>query len=350
MDSLDVTNQEVVHPGQLGESDGCQVNTSLGQEAWMNIHKNARLTPYRREELVTRAARGEPVAGLARQFGISLRTARKWLARYRGEGAPGLQDRSSRPHASRRPTAPAIQLGIKVLRHQRWTCAQIAGAVGVSAATAARVARRAGLSRRGRLAPPPLVHRYEHARPGDLLHLDTKKLGRIAGVGHRITGRAGNVNVHHGIGWDHLHIGVDDHSRVAYVEVLPDESAVSARAFLRRALRWFRSHDVHVRRILTDNGSAYRSDSFRATCRALRVIHRRTRPYTPRTNGKAERFIQTALREWAYRRPYYSSADRARVLPGWLEHYNCARPHASPDRRPPLRRVPGGNNLMLAHT
>ena len=203
----------------------------------MNIHKNARLTPYRREELVTRAASDEPVAGLARQFGISLRTARKWLARYRGEGAPGLQDRSSRPHASPRATAPAIQLGIKVLRHQRWTCAQIAGAVGVSAATAARVARRAGLSRRGRLAPPPLVHRYEHARPGDLLHLDTKKLGRIAGVGHRITGRAGNVNVHHGIGWECLHIAVDDHSRVAYVELLGDDRGRTVAGFLRRALQ-----------------------------------------------------------------------------------------------------------------
>ncbi len=155
----------------------------------MNIHKNARLTPYRRAELVTRATRGEPVAALAQQFGVSLRTARKWLARYRAEGGPGLQDRSSRPHASPQATAPAIQLGIKVLRHQLWTCTQIARAVGVSGPTAARVARRAGLSRRGRLAPPPLVHRYEHAHPGDLLHLDTKKLGRIAGVGHRITGR-----------------------------------------------------------------------------------------------------------------------------------------------------------------
>ncbi len=155
----------------------------------MNIHKNARLTPYRREDLVTRAVRGEPVTDLARQFGVSIRTTRKWVARYRAEGPIGLQDRSSRPHVSPRATAPAIQLGIKVLRHQRWTCAQIAGAVGVSAATAARVVRRAGLSRRGRLDPPPLVHRYEHARPGDLLHLDTKKLGRIAGVGHRITGR-----------------------------------------------------------------------------------------------------------------------------------------------------------------
>jgi transposase InsO family protein len=320
------------------------------QEAWMNIHKNARLTPYRRGDLVARATRGEPVAGLARQFGVSLRTARKWLARYRAEGARGLQDRSSRPHASPQATAPAIQLGIKVLRHQRWTCAQIARAVGVSAATAARVARRAGLSRRGRLEPPPLVHRYEHAHPGDLLHLDTKKLGRIAGVGHRITGRGGNVNVHRGIGWECLHIAVDDHSRVAYVELLADERGRTVAGFLRRALQWFRAHGVSVRRILTDNGSGYISHSFRATCRALHVGHQRTRPYTPRTNGKAERFIQTALRKWAYVRPFYTSAARAAILPGWLEHYNCARPHGSLEGQPPMSRVPRGNNLMLVHS
>lgn len=316
----------------------------------MNVHKNARLTPCRREELVTRVLRGEPVADLARQGGISLRTARKWLARYRAEGPCGLQDRSSRPHRSPRATAPAIQLGIKVLRHQRWTCAQIAGAVGVSAATAARILRRAGLSRRGRLEPPPVAQRYEHARPGDLLHLDTKKLGRIAGVGHRITGRAGNVNRHHGIGWECLHIAIDDHSRVAYGELLADERGRTVAGFLRRALQWFRAHGVPVRRILTDNGSGYRSHSFRATCRALHVPHHRTRPYTPRTNGKAERFIQTALREWAYLRPYYTSAERAADLPGWLAHYNCARPHGSLDAQPPMSRFPGGNNLMLVHS
>jgi transposase InsO family protein len=260
---------------------------------------------------------------------VSVWTTRKWLARYRAEGPAGLQDRSSRPHTSPRATAPAIQLGIKVLRHQRWTCAQIAGAVGVSAATAARIVRRAGLSRRGRLAPPPLVHRDEPAHPGDLLHLDTKKLGRIAGVGHRITGRAGNVNLHHGIDWECLHIAVDDHSRVAYVELLAYEGGLTVAAFLSRALHWFRARGVRVRRVLTDNGSGYISRSFRATCRALHVRHRRTRPSTPRTNGKAERFIQTALREWAYVRPYYSSAERAAILPGWLEHYNCATPWQS---------------------
>lgn len=264
----------------------------------MNVHKNARLTPYRRAELVQRVQAGETGLQVAMALGVSVRTVRKWWARYRAEGVRGLVDRSSRPHVSPRQTAAATMLGIKVLRLQQWTCAQIAGAVGVSAATASRILRRAGLSRRGPLQAPLMAQRYEHAQPGDLLHLDTKKLGRIAGLGHRITGRrAGQVDVHRASGWEHLHIAVDDHSRVAYVELLGDERGVTAAGFLRRALRWFRGHQVRVRRILTDNGAGYISHSFRATCRALHVAHRRTRPYTPRTNGKAERFIQTALRE-----------------------------------------------------
>jgi len=316
----------------------------------MNVHKNARLTPLRRRELVVRLESGELARAVADRLGVSLRTVRKWRGRYRVEGARGLEDRSSRPHSSPRQTAPAIALGIKVLRLQRWTCAQIGRAVGVSAATAARILRRAGLSRRGRLEAPPVIQRYEYPAPGDLLHLDTKKLGRIAGVGHRFTGRAGNVNLHHGIGWEYLHIAVDDHSRVAYVELLTDERGVTAAGFLRRALRWFRARGVRVRRVLTDNGSGYISRSFRATCRGLHVVHRRTRPYTPRTNGKAERFIQTALREWAYLRPYYTSADRAHHLTGWIDHYNCARPHGSLAAQPPMSRLRGGNNLMLVHS
>jgi transposase InsO family protein len=317
----------------------------------MNVHKNARLTPYRRAELVQRVHAGESGVQVAMALGVSVRTIRKWWARYRAEGVSGLADRSSRPHVSPRQTAAATRLSIKVLRLQRWTCAEIAGAVGVSAATASRILRRAGLSRRGRLEAPLPAQRYEHAQPGDLLHLDTKKLGRIAGLGHRIMGRhAGRVDVHRASGWEYLHIAVDDHSRVAYVELLTDERGVTAAGFLRRALRWFRGHHVRVRRILTDNGSGYISRSFRATCRALHVAHGRTRPYTPRTNGKAERFIQTALREWAYRRPYYTSVDRAQQLPGWIDHYNCARPHASLAAQPPMSRLPGGNNLMLTHS
>ena len=317
----------------------------------MNVHQNARLTPFRRRELVTRLAQGEPTARVAHQLGVSVRTARKWRARFLALGSVGLTDRSSRPRRHPRQTQPAIALGIKVLRQQRWTCAQIGAAVGVSAATAARILRRAGLSRRGRFEPPAPVQRYEHPHPGDLLHIDTKKLGRIAGLGHRITGRS--AGVHHrdaGIGWEHLHIAIDDYSRVAYVELLPDDRTPSVSAFLRRAVRWFRGRGVRIRRVLSDNGSGYRSHSFRATCRGLHVAHRRTRPYTPRTNGKAERFIQSALREWAYARPYYSSVDRARLLPGWLEHYNCARPHAGLAGLPPMTRLPDGNNLLRRHT
>jgi len=331
----------------LGKVVAAKSLLTLGQEAWMNIHKNARLTPRRRQELAMRVEAGEPLKHAARQFAVSAHTARKWCARYQADGEAGLADRSSRPHTSPRLTAARLQLAAKVLRRQQWTCQQIGTALEVSAATVARVLRRCGLSRRGPLTAPLLAQRYEHAAVGDLLHVDSKKLGRIRGLGHRITGQ--RFHRFSGEGWEYLHVAVDDHSRVAYVELLADESQGAARRFLRGALRWFRAHGVRVRRILTDNGSAYRSRSFRAACRALRVSHRRTRPYTPRTNGKAERFIQTALREWAYRRPYYSSADRGRVLPGWLEHYNCARPHTSLHRQPPMSRFPRGNNLMLTH-
>ena len=318
----------------------------------MNVHKNARLTPYRRAQLVAQVEHGTPLSVAARTFGVSRQTAAKWVGRQRSAGLPDdaawLEDRSSRPHRSPRQTAPRVQLGARVLRQQRWTCAEIAAAVGVSAATIARGLRRVGLSRRLRMEPPPKGRRYEHAAVGDLDHLDTKKLGRIRGVGHRITGQ--RTHRARGIGWEFLHIAIDDHSRVAYMELLADERGLTMSAFLRRALRWFRARGVPVRRILTDNGSGYLSRSFRATCRGLHLVHRRTRPYTPRTNGKAERFIQTALREWAYRRPYYTSFDRRRMLPGWLEHYNAARPHSGIGSRPPLSRLPGGNNLMLAHS
>ena len=290
------------------------------------------------------------MASVAAALGISRRTTSKWWARFRAEGIAGLQDRSSRPHRSPRQTAAAIVLGIRVLRRERWTCAEIGQAVGVSAATAARVLRPLGLSRRGRCEAPPSVTRYEHPAPGDLLHLDTKKLGHIAGAGHRLTGHISRLHRTRGAGWQFAHVAIDDHSRTAYVELLPDELGVTVSGFVRRAVAWFRQRGVRVRRILTDNGAGYRSDSFRATCRALHVRSRRTRPYTPRTNGKAERFIQTALREWAYRRPYYSSSERTAALSGWLEHYNCARPHHSLGGRPPVSRLPNGNNLLLAHS
>ena len=317
----------------------------------MNVHQNARLTPFRRRELVARLHAGESLGAVAERLGVSVRTAQKWRSRFRAHGAAGLFDRSSRPRSHPRQTPPTIALGIKVLRQQRWSCRQIAAAVGVSNATTARILRRAGLSRRGRCEPPAAVQRYEHLRPGDMLHLDTKKLGRIVGIGHRITGRSPGVHRHDGgIGWEHLHIAIDDFSRVAYVELLSDDHAVTVSAFLRRAVQWFRNRGVRIRRVLSDNGSGYRAHRFRATCRALHIAHRRTRPYTPRTNGKAERFVQTTLREWAYARPYYSSADRAALLPGWVEHYNCARPHAGLAGLPPISRLPGANNVLIRHS
>src|SRR3989475_2220634 len=300
MPRLVVTRQEVVHPGRSGESSGCQVITHPDQEAWMNIHKNARLTPYRRQELVARVERGEPVTAVARAFGVSRQTARKWVVRKRDAGVVDSTawagDGSSRPDHSPRQTEPKIQLAIKVLRWQRWTCRQIAGALAIDTSTAARILRRVGLSRRPRLEPPATVQRYEHAAVGDLLHLDMKKLGRITSVGR------------------------------------------SVRGFVRRARRVVSgargAHPARAHRQRLGLSVA----GLRATCRALHLAHRRTRPYTPRTNGTAERPIQTLLREWAYIRPYYTSADRTRVLPGWLEHYNCARPHASLGKRPPMSR------------
>lgn len=314
----------------------------------MNIHKNARLTLRGREELIDRTQQGAGLGATAARLGVSRRTAGKWVARYREEGPAGLLDRSSRPHRSPRQLAGRLVLGARVLRQQRWTCAQIAAALEISRATVARVVGRCGWSRLGRLSAPPLVQRYEHPVPGDLLHVDTKKLGRICGLGHRITGqRAHQVS---GSGWEVLHVAVDDHSRVAYVELLPDECGGTVSAFLGRAVRWFRQHGVRVRRVLSDNGSGYISHSFRRTCQQLRLIHRRTRPYTPRTNGKAERFIQTALREWAYARPFYNSAQRAALLPGWMEHYNCARPHTSLGALPPFSRLIDGNNVLRLHS
>lgn len=315
----------------------------------MNIHKNARITWRGRLELVRRVFdEGQLASRAAAGAGISVRTARKWLARYREAGELGLQDRSSRPHRSPRATAGALTLKIKVLRRRHcWTGAQIAVEVGLPRATVARIRQRAGLSRRGALEAPPPVQRYEWPTPGAMVHVDIKKLGRIQRLGHRISGdRHGH---HHGIGWEFAHVAVDDASRLAYVELLPNERGVTAHAFLRRALAWFRRRGITVHRVMTDNGAGYLSDVFAALCRRRGIRHVRTRPYTPRTNGKAERFIQTLLREWAYARPFYTSAERALLLPYWVDHYNCARPHTSLQGRPPVSRLAGGNNLMRLH-
>ena len=314
----------------------------------MNIHKNARTTPRSRGQIVARVlTRQERPAAVAAAVGVSERTVRKWLARYTAEAEAGLADRSCRPRRSPLGTPVLLARWVERLRRQRWTGAQIAQALHLSASTVARIMRRQGLARLRQLEPPVPVQRYQWAHPGDLLHLDVKKLGRIGRVGHRITGdRRSRVR---GIGWEFVHVAIDDASRMAYVEVLRDEGGVTTTKFLWRARAWFRRHGIHVRRVLTDNGAGYIADRFARLCRSAGLRHRRTRPYTPRTNGKAERFIQTLLREWAYRRAYPSSHQRTEALPAWLYYYNWERGHGALHGRPPISCLATPNNLVAVH-
>ena len=313
----------------------------------MDVHQNARTTPHSREKIVSRVLRGESARAVAAAVGVCESTVRKWLARYRAEGRVGLRDRSCRPQCSPTATPPALVQWIERLRRQRWTGAEIASRLHLGRATVARLLRRRGLARLAALEPPVAVRRYEWARPGDLVHLDVKKLGRIGRIGHRITGdRRSRVR---GIGWEYVHVAVDDASRVVYVEVLGDEDGPTVTAFLWRALGWFRRHGIRVRRLLTDNAFAYGSHAFVELCQRQRLRPLRTRPYTPRTNGKAERFIQTLLREWAYRRPYATSALRTRALGGWLHYYNWHRQHSSLRGEPPVSRLRAAN-LVRLHT
>lgn len=315
----------------------------------MNIHKNARTTPQSRAEIVRRVVvQRQPARHVATAFGISERTVRKWLARARPAAPDALADRSSRPHGSPEQTPAELRELIERLRRQRWTGAEIARALALSPATVARYLRRQGLARLRALAPAAPVVRYEYRRPGALVHVDIKKLGRIGRIGHRITGdRRSRVR---GIGWEFVHVAVDDATRLAYVEVRPDEQGVTCVRFLWRALAWFRRHGIRVRRLMTDNGSGYLAHVFTAACQGAQLHHLRTRPYTPRTNGKAERFIQTLLREWAYRRPYATSGARRAALAGWLHHYNWHRNHGSLQGRPPMSRLLAADNLMRLHS
>ena len=316
----------------------------------MNIHQNARLTPRGRERLVMAVLSGQTPEAAAGTAGVCARTARKWVARYKAEGVEGLRDRSSRPHRLHRPTADEIVARIEGLRRQRWTGKQIAAAVGVSPATVSRVLRRLGLSRMRDLEPAEPVRRYEREHPGELIHIDIKKLGRFDRVGHRITGdRRGQSNAR-GIGWEFVHVAIDDASRLAFSQILPDEKKESAVAFLRATLAYYQSLGITVSRVMTDNGSCYRSHAFREACRERGLKHIRTRPYTPKTNGKAERFIQTALREWAYAQAYPTSERRAQELPVWLHRYNWHRPHGSLQSKPPISRLQlTRNNLLRLH-
>ena len=304
----------------------------------MKLHRNAKSTPSSRLLLVRRVLyEGWSYAETAEGFAVSIRTVAKWVRRFKAGGAAALEDASSRPGAPAHQTPPAIVAAIRVLRQERGLPAWAIGrALGVPRSTVSAWLRRLGLQRPP-AAPPVPVQRYEWPRPGDLLHVDIKPLGRIDGVGHRIHGdRAQRAR---GAGWEYVHVAVDDHSRIAYVEVLADQLGTTCAAFLRRAVAWLQGRGMTVRRVLSDNGSGYVSRAFRATCQQLDLRHLRTRAYTPRTNGKAERFIQTLLREWAYVEPYASSQQRRLRLRPYLQYYNRQRPHASLDYQAPWSRL-----------
>ncbi len=321
----------------------------------MDIHKNARLTPHGRGRMVQLVASGQRPKVVATTVGVCPRTVRKWVDRYRREGQAGLLDRSSRPHRLHRPTPETIVAQVEVLRRQRWTGQQIAREVKVSPATVSRILQRLGLNKLKMLEPAEPVRRYEREHPGELIHIDIKKLGRIDGIGHRITGdRRGQSNRRargEGLGWEFVHVCIDDASRIAFAKVMANEKKRSATAFLKAALAYYQCLGVKVERVMTDNGSCYKSFAFRRTCKRLGLRHIRTKPYTPKTNGKAERFIQTCLREWAYAHAYRHSRQRTRQLPLWLHRYNWHRPHASLKANTPISRLAlTGDNLLRLHT
>ena len=317
----------------------------------MNVHQNARLTPHSRADLVRRVVvEGQTPTAVAAAFGVTVKTVRKWVARFQTEGVKGLHDRS-RPHHLHRPTPAATVATVEALRRQRWTGQQIAAAVGVSPATISRILRRLGLNRIQALEPATPVRRYEREHPGELIHIDIKKLGRFDRVGHRITGDRTSQSKRRGVGWEFVHICIDDASRVAFSQILPDEKKESAVAFLKATVAYDANLGVTITRVMTDNGSCFRSKAFRSACRDLGLKHIRTKPYTPKTNGKAERFIQTALREWAYAQAYSTSDHRAAALPIWLHRYNWHRPHSSLKSKAPISRLAlTEDNLLRLHS
>ena len=316
----------------------------------MNIHKNARLTFARRLEMVQDVVdRKLTLAAAAGCQGVSVPTVRKWVGRYLAQGEAGLRDASSRPQASPRAIAPATALAIVELRRRFLTHARIARTLRLSASTVGRVLRRAGLAQWADLAPSEPVVRYEHAHSGDLVHIDTKKLGRIERMSHRVTGdRRDSVD---GAGWEYLFVAVDDHARLGFTQMKPNERTSCACAFLRATAKYFAQLGVSVRAVLTDYGPAFRSKQFAETCRKLGLRHHFTRAYRPQTNGKAERFIQSALREWAYGIPYHHSGERTAMLNRWTHHYNWHRPHLGIGGLAPASRLGrSSNNLLTLHT
>jgi transposase InsO family protein len=325
----------------------------------MKLHANAPLGPKGRAVMARRVLEdGLTLTEAAEAAGVSVRTAGKWTRRYRAEGEAGLLDRSSAPATVHNATPADRVEAIAALRRLRLTGPEIAETLEMATSTVSAVLKRTGLGKLSRLEPAAPIRRYEKRRPGELIHIDVKKLGRIqGGAGHRIVGRQ---NRSHNptatdrsgvrrkqVGWECVHVCVDDTTRLAYVEVLPDEMATTAIDFLKRAIAFYRSHGITVERLMTDNGSAYRSTAHALACRRLGIKHIRTRPYRPQTNGKAERFIRTMLREWAYAAVYGSSPDRAAALSGWIERYNFRRRHGALGHRPPITRLRelSGNNV-----
>ena len=314
----------------------------------MKLHANARTCPKSRQLLVERVDAGWSVMEAAEAAGITDRTARRWMARWRAEGSEGLFDRSSAPKRIPHKTPPELVHEIVRLRRLRMTAAQIATALRMALSTVSAVLKRVGLGKRSKLDPPEPPNRYERRQPGELIHIDIKKLGRILRPGHRVTGdrrgqsrhrSGGNRTNTRAAGWEFVHVAIDDHSRLAYAEVLTDEKGSTAVGFLERAVEFYAGYGVKVERVMTDNGSPYVSHAHAQACRELRLRHLRTRPYRPRTNGKAERLIQTLQHEWAYGRAFQTSAHRTAALQPWLTHYNFTRPHGALSHKPPGTRL-----------
>ena len=304
----------------------------------MKLHGNARTCLHSRRLIVERVVeQGWTLTAAAEAAGVSVRTVSKWLVRFRADGVDGLLDRSSAPErVPLRTPEERVEL-VAALRRLRMTAAEIAETLAMPLSTVSAVLTRIGLGKLSRLEPAEPANRYERKRPGELLHIDVKKLGRIAGAGHRVTGDRRRQAK--GIGWEYVHVCVDDATRIAYVEVLEDEKATTAAGFLRRAVAHYRAHGIRVQRVMTDNGSCYRGVVHALACKTLGLRHLRTRPYRPRTNGKAERFIRTMLGGWAYGAIYGTSQERHAALAGWLDFYNRRRPHGSLGHQPPLQRL-----------
>jgi transposase InsO family protein len=335
---LDVNFQEVVHSVPAGKADVARQKRFA--EDRMDTHKNAPLTPKGREQMVRSVVEGGlSKAAAACRFNTTPKTVSKWVDRFRTEGVEGLRDRSSRPFSSPGQTPQAKCAAVEAMRRQRYTGEQIAAALAISPATVSRILRRLGLNRLSALEPAEPVRRYERESPGELIHIDIKKLGKFNQIGHRITGDRRGQSNSRGVGWEYVHVGIDDHSRIAFAKIMPNQKTRSAIAFLKAAVAYYASLGVKIERVMTDNGSCYSSFGFRRACERLGLRHIRTKPYTPKTNGKVERFIQTSLREWAYAQAYPNSSQRQAELPTWLHRYNWHRPHAGIDGKTPISRL-----------